>query len=81
MAETVFYRPHMSHVDVDGTIHIRASLYDEDGHSSLVMEISPRESDYLFWRWVIEQKQLQRSLDQDEMAEARLQFQRHQQSS
>lgn len=52
MAETIFYRPHWSHLDSDGTLHIHVSLYDNEGHASLVRNLSPTESDCSFWRWV-----------------------------
>lgn len=72
--EAVFYRPHWHEFDDDGTLHIRVSMYDRDGHGSGIMTVKAVGADYRFWCWVIEQPEYGRSIRDSELAEIREKF-------
>lgn len=74
MAQDIFYRPHWSELADDGTLLMRASVWDDEGHASVMVEIRPTAEDYHFWRWVTTQERFARSLDEREVAEARAEF-------
>ena len=74
MAQDIFYRPRWSDLADDGTLLMRASVWDDEGHASVMVEILPTAEDYPFWRWVIAQERFARVLNEREVAEARAEF-------
>ncbi len=51
-----FYWPRMSEIASDGTITMRATGYNKEGHWTGVCRFPPDVSDYRFWCWVIEHR-------------------------
>ena len=70
----VYYRPHWHDFDDDGTLHIRVSIYNPDGHASGIMTVKADELNYSFWCWVIKQPEYHRSILEAELAAIREKF-------
>jgi hypothetical protein len=70
-----YYRPEWSHVDDDGTIHVRISVWEEDEHSTGSLEVAPGSVDFLFWAWLTSDPGLRRGVkSEDDIAQLKRQF-------
>jgi hypothetical protein len=76
MADTIFYRPHLSRLADDGTLTMPVSIYGDVSHSSALMEVPPTAKDHAFWRWIVMQKRFARVLDERAVADARAEYDR-----
>lgn len=59
--------PHWHNVDVDGTLHVKASGWQGDTHWTGERAISPTEAEYDFWRWLVAQKECHRLIEETEL--------------
>ena len=69
--EFVYYWPHWAHVEPDGTISVKGSVYDDQSHSSVHFTFGPQSANYQFWLWLIEHPNYQRAVHEDELLKAR----------
>ncbi len=69
-----YYRPHWSSIDVDGTISMRVSVWQDSDHFSCVFTFATNDNEYPFWRWLIDHPDFQRVLSEAELNEARDRF-------
>ncbi len=72
--ELTYYKIARSYVDDSGVVILRVSVWDEDVHSSCAGEIEQTHGDYLFWRWIIDHPEFQRTLNSQEFAAAKDRF-------
>jgi hypothetical protein len=72
--ERTFHRPQWSGLDEDGTITMSLSVYSDEGHASCIRIITRSDGDYAFWRWLIEHPGYQRTLNEEQLNEARDSF-------
>lgn len=54
-AESTFYWRDWHSFAEDGTLEIKASVYNEEGHLSCVFTFRPDDPDYELWLWIIGQ--------------------------
>jgi hypothetical protein len=66
-----WYWPDWHSIDADGTLRVKASGYDGDSHWSGEQTITPAESDYEFWRWLVAQKEYHRLVEDSELSAIR----------
>jgi hypothetical protein len=66
-----WYWPDWHSVDNDGTLHVKASGHHGNSHWSGEKTISPKESDYGFWRWLVAQKEYHRLVKETELSAIR----------
>ncbi|MFM7518024.1 MAG: hypothetical protein ACKOAH_23140 [Pirellula sp.] len=60
--DSIFYWPEWSGFLPDGTLHVKASWYDEDSHSTGFLELSATDPDYSFWKWLVSDRKLSKGI-------------------
>jgi len=63
--------PTWRHVAPDGTLDIKASGWEGNTHWTGSREIKPDDPDYAFWRWLVDNDEYDRLVDERELPEAR----------
>jgi len=69
-------RPKWHSVDTDGTLHVRASGWHGDMDWTGELAISPTETEYDFWRWLVAQKEYHRLVEESELSAIREEWSR-----
>jgi hypothetical protein len=69
-----YYRPQWSSFDADGTISIRISVWSDEAHYSCIDTISANDDHYQFWHWLVEHPEFQRTLNEEQLNEAKDRF-------
>jgi hypothetical protein len=76
MPESIFIRPHRSRKTDEGTIELSVSIYDDEGHTSAVMEVRATNAECAFWNWILGQQCYAKSLNEQAVTEARSEYAR-----
>ncbi len=66
-----YFRPQWSEIEEDGSIRMRVSVWDDEGHSSCIYTFNPNEDDYAFWLWLVEHPEFQRTLNDQALSAAK----------
>ena len=71
---TIFYSPDIYSICDDGTIEIKVSIWDSESHSSAAQIVPPDHPEYAFWRWIAGHRDYRRTLNKEELSEAKNRF-------
>jgi hypothetical protein len=63
-----FYYPGSSRVGEDGTLEVRASWWDNGGHSSGVLLVTPADPYYAMWFWLMKNPERFPQVREDDLA-------------